>query len=148
MSALLKKRVLILEETVCFIVNLKLELMYKADNLLTLLSGISGISICKNLEYINLCCDGLRKGDPFNNVWKSAISENRLPYKVEEKTKLISLGEFLGASDKESQAEILSLYEELFTVFLKRAQLENEKYSKIYVMLGFLTGMCILIMVI
>ena len=108
MSALLKKRVLILEETVCFIVNLKLELMYKADNLLTLLSGISGISICKNLEYINLCCDGLRKGDSFNNVWKSAISENRLPYKVEEKTNvrredIISLAKSIQGKDMNNE---------------------------------------------
>lgn len=147
-SALLKKRVETLEETVSFLVNLKLELVYRADNLLSLFKGLSELSACRDLDYVKKCADGILSGDVFSDVWKNAVYTSVLPFKNEERAKLASLGDFLGVSDKESQRELLLLYEEYFKAFLKKAAEENGKYSKICVMLGFVSGFGIFIMVI
>ena len=147
-SSLLKKRVIILEETVNFIVNIRLEMQFRADNLLSLLSSVYNLSVCRNLDYMIDCTERLSAGECFSSAWKTAVTNSRLPYRIEEKLKLISMSDFLGTSDKESQREMLGLYEEYFIAFFKKADEENTKYSKICVMLGFVSGFGIFIMVV
>ena len=146
MSSMLKKRVVLLEETVSFIVNLRLELQFRADNILCLLSSLSQLSSCRSLSFISECKERLSSGESFSSVWHISLENTTLPYRDDEREKLLSMADFLGTSDKETQSELLSLYEEYFNAFSKRAQKENEKYSKLCVMLGFITGFGIFIM--
>ena len=148
MSSRLKKRVSLLEETVSFIVNLRLELQFRSDNLYVLFSSLSALASCRSLSFIRETAESLRSDDSFSAVWRESVMKSLLPYKAEEKEKLISMADFLGASDKETQSELLNLYEECFMMFLKKAEIENEKYSKLCVMLGFVSGMGVFIMVV
>ena len=148
MSLRLKKRVSLLEETVSFIVNLRLELQFRADNLYALFSSLSALASCRSLGFITESKEKLKTDDSFSSVWRETVKGSALPYKADEKEKLISMADFLGTSDKETQSELLNLYEEYFMTFLKKAEIENEKYSKLCVMLGFVSGMGVFIMVV
>ena len=148
MSLRLKKRVSLLEETVSFIVNLRLELQFRADNLYSLFSSLSALASCRSLGFITESKEKLKTDDSFSSVWRETVKGSALPYRADEKEKLISMADFLGTSDKETQSELLNLYEEYFMMFLKKAEIENEKYSKLCVMLGFVSGMGVFIMVV
>ena len=147
-SLRLKKRVSLLEETVSFIVNLRLELQFRADNLYSLLSSLSALASCRSLGFITESKEKLKTDDSFSSVWRETVKGSALPYRADEKEKLISMADFLGTSDKETQSELLNLYEKYFMTFLKKAEIENEKYSKLCVMLGFVSGMGVFIMVV
>lgn len=148
LSSRLKNRVSLLEETVSFIVNLRLELQFRADNLYGLLSSMSMLTSCKNLSFISECKTRLKTDECFSSAWREIVASSSLPYKEDEKEKLMSMADFLGISDKATQSELLILYEEYFVSFLKRAEKENEKYSKLCVMLGFVSGLAVFIMVV
>lgn len=148
MSARLKKRVSLLEETVSFLVNLRLELQFRSDNIYSLLLTLSELTACKNLVFISESLKRMKTDNSFSVVWKETVQNSFLPYKDEEREKLMSIADFLGTSDKETQGVLLRLYEEYFVVFLKKAERENEKYSKLSVMLGFASGLAVFIMVV
>ena len=147
MSALLKKRVSLLEETLSLIINLEIELKYRCDTLGSILMKLSALSFCSNLDYIKLCTDEIEKGKDFPSSWKKALMKSSLPYSDDEKAKLISLGDFLGTTDIESQSIMLTLYKEYFTVFHERAVQKERKYSRMYSAMGFMSGFGIFIMV-
>lgn len=145
MSALLKKRVVVLEEILNSIINMRLELQFRADNINILLNNIS---INSNLDYLKICSEKLSVGSDFTSSWKGAVSGTSLPIKTEEKVKLSAMADFLGKSDKDSQSELLMLYEGYFSSFLKKAVTESEKYSKLCVMLGVVSGFSVFIMIV
>lgn len=145
-STLLKKRVNLLENTVSFLLNFKIELQYRGDTLYVLLRKISELSVSKKLDYIKQCCENLEAGLDFPEAWKKAVKESSAPYTAEEKIKLISLAEHLGTTDVDSQSTILALYGEYFTAYLKKAHEVNEKYSKLCSALGFVSGFGFFIM--
>lgn len=146
-SAVLKKRTVLLQETVAFLTNLRIELLYSEDSLIRLLRRMSELSMCRNLDYISLCLDLTERGGTFSESWKTALQSSRILYTREEKSKLSSLGELLGTTDAESQSTILNLYIEYFRQFLEGAEAANERYSRLFSALGFVSGFGIFIMV-
>ena len=147
MSALLKRRVSLLEETLSFLVNLKIELLYRCDTVQNILIKLSAISLCSNLDYISFCCDELRNGNDFPSSWKKALNKSNLPYNREEKAKLVSLSDFLGTTDIDSQNTMLTLYKEYFNAFYEKALQKEKKYSRLYSTAGFVSGLGVFIMV-
>ena len=85
MSLRLKKRVSLLEETVSFIVNLRLELQFRADNLYSLLSSLSALASCRSLGFITESKEKLKTDDSFSSVWRETVKYSPLPYKADEK---------------------------------------------------------------
>ena len=146
-SALLKKRTALLEETVSLIVNLKVELNYRGEAILNLIRRLADYSVCRNLDYLLLCEAYMKSGEDFPTAWKKSLKESRCPYTDEEKNKLSSLGEVLGTTDTDSQITMLNLYEGYMKEFLNKAEKSQGDYGRLSMLTGFLSGFAVFILV-
>lgn len=146
-SALLKKRTALLEETVSFIVNLKVELNYRGEMIPNLIRRIADCSVCRNLDYLLLCEAYIKSGEDFPTAWKKSLNESRCPYTTEERNKLSSLGEILGTTDTDSQITMLNLYEGYMKEFLNKAEKSQNDYARLSTLMGFLSGFAVFILV-
>ena len=145
-SALLKKRIALLEKTVSLIINIRVELSYRHEAILNLLSRISELSALQKLDYLSACTEHVKTGEDFPSAWKKAISESKCSYNKEEKNKLCSLGEMLGTTDTESQLTMLRLYEEYMKEFLNKAEKSQREYGRLSLVMGFLLGFAVFIL--
>lgn len=143
---MLKKRKALLEKTVSLIINIRVELSYRQEAILNLLSRISELSALQKLDYLSTCTEFVKKGEDFPSAWKKAIKESKCPYSKEEKNKLCSLGEMLGTTDTESQLTMLKLYEEYMKEFLNKAEKSQREYGRLSLVMGFLLGFAVFIL--
>lgn len=148
MSFRLKNRVDILEETVNFLASFKIELEYTGNTLYSLLCKARSSSLCRNLDYLKMCCELMKKGDDFPKAWSSSFQSSNLPYKSEEKQKLLHLGNVLGTTDLSSQSTILALYTEYFKSYYNQACEINKKYGRLSALMGVFLGFGVFIMIV
>lgn len=102
----------------------------------------------RNLKFLHLCCNYLKKGEDFPDAWKNAIDESATMYMTQEKERLLQLGENLGTSNKEGQMKILNMQIVSFEDFLQKAKHKRKKYAGTAKALGVLSGCMIFILAI
>lgn len=146
MSSRLKKRSVFLGEAVMFISQVSMEIEYINLPLLEILEKVAAGDCCKSLDFIPLCLEKWKKGEDFSVSWENAVEQSSLPMKKEERQKLKSLSMLLGTSDAAGQKNLLGLYANYFSAYYEKAQREYEKYARMCVTLGAVTGTGIFIM--
>ncbi len=72
-------------------------------------------------------------------IWRSALSESRLPLGEDESETLRSVGQVLGRYDGEGQQAVIMIARESLGRSLVRAESDRERLSRVYGALG-LTG--------
>lgn len=145
-SVKLKQRVDLLEKTKLMIEEMKIQLKFLNLPVYDILIKISQKDYLKKLTYISDCCSTISIGNDFHKSWQAAVNSTHLPYKREEKERLLHLGLNLGTSDTENQLNILSLNSIYFDECISKAKLEEKKYGNMTTTLGLLIGCMIFIL--
>lgn len=145
MSLLLKKRQMLLEDTLTFLNTLIVSIEYSRTSIVKIICDISGEDTVKNLNFIRICANELNEGLDFPIAWNNAVG-TALLYKSDERTKLLQLGNFLGTSDSENQINIIESYISYFKRFLNTATDDYNKYGKISSLFGMFVGAAVFIL--
>ncbi len=101
--------------------------------------------------FFRLVAGDLEEGrGELNSIWKSRLKDTipLMQMKEADRTELERLGETLGYLDVEMQVQSIDLYKKRLEYSIKEMEKENEKRSRLYPVLGTITGilLCILIL--
>ena len=135
-----------LEKTRLMIEDIKIQLKFLNLPVYDILINISQKDYLKKLTYINDSCKLISVGNDFHNSWQTAINGTYLPYKRDEKERLLHIGLNLGVSDTENQLSMLSLNCVYFDECISKAKSEEKKYGNMTTTLGLLAGCMIFIL--
>ena len=143
-SLLLKKRVVVLEETLTFLSSLISEIRFSKNNIIKILSDLSSDEALNSLYFLkSFSC--FTDNSDFRDIWIVSVKAFQY-YKMEEKVKMLQLGAFLGSTDVESQIKTINRYIVFFENFLSKAETEYEKYGKTASLFGLFTGASVFIL--
>lgn len=145
MSLLLKRRQLLLEETLTFLNSLSVEIEYSQKSIIKIIDRISCEESVKNLEFLKDCIRQMNVGADFPSAWCKAVESSRL-YKREEKAKLLQLGSQLGTSDTDNQLRIIKVYSDYFQKYCLSASEDYKKYGKASSLFGMFIGAAIFVL--
>lgn len=143
-SLLLKKRVVVLEETLTFLSSLISEIRFSKNNINKILSDLSSDEALNSLYFLKSFSFFTDNTD-FRDIWIVSVKAFQY-YKMEEKVKMLQLGAFLGSTDVESQIKTINRYIVFFENFLSKAETEYEKYGKTASLFGLFTGASVFIL--
>ena len=147
-STKLNKRITLLKKTILMFEEMKILLEYLNTPVYDLVSIAEDKDYFRDLKFLYLCCDYLKKGADFPDAWKKAIDESATIYTTQEKEHLLQLGENLGTSNKEGQIKLLNMQIVSFEDFLQKAKHKRKKYAGTAKALGLLSGCMIFILAI
>ncbi len=139
-SLRLKKRKSCLSQVLLFLSAVKVEIEFTLLPLCDIIDNLLKENVCGELDFLFCVREKTEGGMSFKQAWESSVRESSLPIKHEEREKLLSLGALLGTSDCKGQKAVLSLYGEFFGAYCQAAQSACERYSKMYMLSGFLSG--------
>ncbi len=146
MSLLLKKRQILLEETITFLNVLIVSIEYSRMNIIRIICSLSEEGTVRNLDFIRNCACELERGSDFPKAWNESVKDALL-YKSSEKDKLLQLGAFLGTSDSVNQINIIKSYIVYFSGFLDNAADDYNRYGKVLSLFGMFLGSAVFILV-
>ncbi len=144
----LKNRTALLENTKYLINRIKIETEFLHLPVQDILFKLMKASQLKSIDFIAEACCLLEKGEDFPAAWKMAVECSLLNYKIEEKEKLLQLGQSFGTSDIKNQIMMLETYEDYFDEFILKAKNLYLKQAKTSSLLGCLVGCMIFILLI
>ena len=144
----LKNRISLLDKTRNMISQIKTETEYLHLPINDIIDKLSASSQTSELDYISDCNKLIKDGLDFPVAWKTALHESSLDYMIDEKDKLLQLGENFGTSDMNNQLLLLSAYDKYFEEFLIRAKEEYNKRARTASLMGILLGCMLFIMLI
>lgn len=142
---MLKKRLVLLEDTLTFLNTLIVSIEFTRADMLRIISDMINEGTVKNLSFLRACADEIIEGYDFSYSWCNAVESFRL-YKSDEKAKLLQLGAVLGTSDSKNQIKIIKTYIYFFEGFLLRANNDFAKYGKVSLMFGMFSGAAVFVL--
>lgn len=142
----LKRRVILLETTKLMIEEMKIQLNYLNLPIYDILKNFEDKAYFDKLSFIVQCSHRIEKGDDFRMAWQNAINSSSLPYKIDEKERLLHLGMNLGISDTKNQLIILDLNSSYFDEYILKAKAYEKKYGNLVASLSTLFGCVIFIL--
>lgn len=145
MSLLLKRRKLLIEETLVFLNCLAVEISYSREDIVSIVNKLSSEKPMMNLLFLKICSDNTKNGLDFPEAWREAVNGVSV-YKREEKEKLLQLGSFLGTSDSENQINTIKVYSSFFEEYRNYAEEDYDKYGKVSTLFGVFLGAAIFIL--
>lgn len=134
-----KKREELLEKTLLFIKNLKIDLSYSNMTLSAIIEKYANNEYYSPLSFLSDCFKKIADGGDIPDSWKVGVEKEKL-YTKQEKEKLVNLGFFLGSVGLDGQLNMLELYENYFAAFYGKAHENKEKYSKTAIITGTFLG--------
>ena len=144
----LKNRTALLENTKYLINRIKIETEFLHLPVQEILFKLTKASQLKSIDFIAEVCCLTEKGEDFPNAWKLAVEGTNLNYKIEEKEKLLQLGQSFGTSDIKNQIMMLEAYESYFDEFVSKAKNIYLKQAGSAGILGCLVGCMLFILLI
>lgn len=145
-SLLLKRRILVMDETLIFLRSLGAEIHFARSDIRKILYDLSSGESLKSLSFLEGFADYSENTD-FPLVWHDCISSFSL-YKSDEKSKMLQLGSFLGTTDADSQIKTIKLHESFFENYREKAITDNDKYGKAASLIGLFLGASVFILLI
>jgi stage III sporulation protein AB len=88
----------------------------------------------------------MRAGAAFPAAWRAAVAQRSPALREEDRARLFSLGELLGASDAAGQREALLLQETLLQSLLDQARERRNSRGRAMFTLGILAGLTVMIL--
>lgn len=144
------KRVKLLEKTEVMISVIRDEIRFYALPIKEMLNLLSEKEALKQLTFINQCKIFMSDGCEFPEAWKKALKDRDCTKNFRKKDieLLLDFGEYLGVTDITGQLSNCEVYLELIRFNLNEAKKEREQYSGIITVLGFLSGIALIIVLI
>lgn len=87
----------------------------------------------------------MMSGEAFDNIWRCALENRKFCFKQKDYSILKQLGSVLGRYDADEQVKLLDRTAEQLEQRRIQAAEEKERMGRVYVVLGFVTGMFVLI---
>ncbi len=131
-----------------FIKSLYVEMEYSFSDLPGIITKISESSLCSSLSFLNECVIYINNGTDFPDAWKNSVTYHTRILTLEEKNKIISFGISLGTTDIQGQKKLINLFTGYITSFYENAKIKQDRYYRIYILSGALTGFGIFILLI
>lgn len=145
-----RKRVLLLEKAEVMISVIRDEIRFYTLPVNELLDLLSEKDALKPLKFISRCKSLVSDGDEFPEAWRKALRNKDCTAYLKEKDidLLLDFGEHLGVTDTMGQLSNCEIYLEFIRFNLNEAKKEREQYSGIITVLGFLSGIALIIVLI
>ncbi|NLK70620.1 MAG: hypothetical protein GX286_04185 [Clostridiales bacterium] len=147
MSASLKERIRRLELIRKMVDEITILIRHRALTVMEIIDELTANSSYAELTFLHKAKSGIIPEVSFHYAWENAVKkDNKLLN--EEKTELISLGNFLGSSDTEGQISALTIYKDKFNSLIEYANEIYDKKGKLYRSLGVLSGVFVAILLV
>lgn len=145
-----RKRVLLLEKAEVMISVIRDEIRFYALPINELLDLLSEKDALKQLKFISRCKSLIFGGYEFPEAWRKALKNKDCTAHLKGKDidLLLDFGEHLGITDTTGQLSNCEIYLEFIRFNLNEAKKEREQYSGIITVLGFLSGIALIIVLI
>lgn len=142
-----KKRVSMLEKAEAMITFFRDEINFRALPINEMIYSLSQKETFKQLVFIKVCSELLSFDCDFPQAWSNALEghKNTAFLKKKDVELLKSFGENFGVTDSAGQLSNCNIYLDLLKVNYNEALKEKERYSALSTVIGFLTGLGILI---
>ena len=148
LAARLKKRSEFFSSVLTFTKALEVEIEYSMSDLPSVIIKISEEEMCRDLSFLKSCARFLYEGDDFPLAWERAVTECTVYIKGDEKDKLMTMGLTLGTTNLDGQKKLIGMFTEYFNAYQSKARQLEEKYYRIYILTGILSGFGIFILLI
>lgn len=137
-----RQRVRQLEACDHFLARLQSRLTTERPTTRSLLTQAAESPRLAALTFLPLALEAMERGDPFPSAWAQALtaSRDRMALSEEDYPPLEGLGEILGTSDGDRQAEELGLFRDLLHENLSAAREQQRVRGNLSTTLGFLGG--------
>lgn len=142
----LSLRVEILRKYLSFIKYIETEIRYSAGLIYDLMKKYKTTGTMKN--FIDECCSNMEKGLSVSRAWELALLKTSVSSGLHsDDIEIIhSFGENLGKNDIEGQMAHCNLTNELINSCLNAAKDDKARKGKLYFMLCFFSGLCIILL--
>lgn len=121
---------------------------YLAPTVQMLISSLCGQERFGRLGFLRRCRELLLEGNPMEQAWRTALSEDEKALGKEEAQLLAGLADVLGRTDLESQLDALTGARELLAVRRTSLREHTEKRGSLYRTMGVLCGAAFVILLV
>lgn len=147
MSTSLKERIKRLELIRKMLDEIATLIRYRALTVTEIINELVSNSSYGELIFLHKAKLEIAPEIPFHCAWENAVKKDGKLLN-EEKSQLISLGNFLGSSDIEGQISALTIYKDKFNMLIEKASENYASKGKLYRSLGVLSGVFVSILLI
>lgn len=135
-SLRLIKKVKVLSEIVYMIEYISNQIQYNSLPVLELIHNLANDENQTRLSFFPKCVSLCKSGIVFPVSWKKTVASCNLPISIQDKEKLISIGDILGAYHSDTQISLLNTLKMHYKNSLLDATQEKTIKCKLYTSLG------------